>query len=137
MSEADPVETVVALVVLKPASGRTISGDAVLTAQTGPEFAPSPGDVAFVRERLSEAGFEVGPLGGIAMAISAARSRFERYFSNEVAISSDGGWVWKDAGGRETRELPSASVPNDIAGRVQTVTFEEPAEPVEALAPWP
>ena len=114
-----------ALVVLQPASGRRITGDSVITTATIAEFAPDPGDAAFVRDELAQAGFSVGPVAGISMSVSAPRERFERYFGTKVRPAADGGWQW--AAG-DTRELPSDRVPDAVAPRVHAVTFEEPAE---------
>jgi hypothetical protein len=119
-------EQVVAIAVLKPASGRAITGTSQITAANLHEFSPAPGDAEAVAEALRRAGCQVGPLVGIAMSLAGPRDAFERYFGVTVRPAEDGGWVAGDAG---ARELP---VPEELADRVQAVTFEPPAEAVAA-----
>ncbi len=114
---------IVAMVVLAPASGRAITGESEITAETLHEFAPDPADADHVARVLAGAGFAVGPPVGIAMSISGPRAVFEAFFGVPVADAEEGGWL---ASG-ERRELP---VPAELAGRVQAVTFEPPAEAV-------
>jgi hypothetical protein len=120
-------ETIVALVVLKPGSGRAITGESVITAETLREFAPAPGDAEAVTRALAGAGFDVGPVVGVAMSVTGPRSRFEEFFGMEVADADDGGWVV--AGG--DRELPLDALPEDVRRLVHAVTFEPPAEALE------
>jgi hypothetical protein len=117
-------EQVVAIAVLKPASGRAITGTSQITAANLHEFSPDPGDVAAVAQALRRAGFQVGPLVGVAMSLAGPRDAFERYFGVPVRPAEDGGWVAGDDG---ARELP---VPAELAARVHAVTFEPPAEAV-------
>ena len=122
MSE-DPV---VALVLLRSASGRPISGASRITAETLGQYAPDPADVESVTRALQAEGFEVGPLGGIAMSIAAPRRTFERIFGSRVEDAKDGGWVAESG----ARELPLERLSQELAGRVEAVTFEPPAETV-------
>jgi hypothetical protein len=117
-------ETVVAMVVLRPASGRAVTGAPGITKETLHEFAPDRGDAETVARTLADAGFEVGPTVGIGMSIAAPRARFEEVFGTEVAEAEDGGWVAAGAG----RELPLDALPGAVRERVHAVTFEEPAE---------
>ena len=112
----------VAIVVLRPASGRLITGEAEITAATLAEYVPDPGSAGDVARELAGAGFDVGPLVGIGMSISGSRAEFEAYFGVPVADAEEGGWT-----ARGRRELP---VPPQLAGRVHAVTFEPPAEAV-------
>jgi ApbE superfamily uncharacterized protein (UPF0280 family) len=123
---ADEQETVVAMVVLRPASGRAVTGAPGITKETLHEFAPDRGDAEAVGRTLAGAGFEVGPMVGIAMSIAAPRARFEEVFGTEIAEAEDGGWVVAGAG----RELPLGTLPGDVRERVHAVTFEPPAEAV-------
>ena len=126
----DRDEPVTAIVLLRPASGEEITGKTVITADTLARYAPDPEDAALVARSFHEAGFEVGPPGGISMAVTASLARFEKFFAATVARAPDGGWVTGDDAARGRRELPLSSLPQDIAGRVFAVTFDEPAEPV-------
>jgi hypothetical protein len=112
----------VAMVVLRPASGQEITGASAITAATLHEFAPDPGDAERVARALAGAGFAVGPLVGVGMSISAPRETFERFFGITIDDAEEGGWT---AGG--VRELP---VPPALAERVHAITFEPPSEAV-------
>ena len=126
----DESEQVVAHVVLKPASGREITGDSMIRADTLEEFAPDPGDASLVARVLADASFEVGPTVGIGMSVTGPRSLFESYFGTRVEAADEGGWVAVHVSGAATRELPIDELPEPVAQRVHAVTFEEPAETV-------
>lgn len=119
-------EPVVAMVVLRPASGRAVAGAEGITTETLHEFAPDRGDAEAVARTLADAGFEVGPTVGIGMSIAAPRTHFEEVFGTQVAEAEEGGWVVSGAG----RELPLDALPGEVRERVHAVTFEEPAEAV-------
>jgi hypothetical protein len=121
---AEEQEPVVAMVVLRPASGRAVAGEPGITTETLQEFAPDRGDAEAVARTLADAGFEVGPTVGIGMSIAAPRARFEEVFGTTVAEAEDGGWVVAGAG----RELPLGALPGDVRERVEAVTFEPSAE---------
>ena len=121
-------EQVVAHVVLKPASGREITGESTIRADTLQEFAPDPGDATAVARALADASFQMGPTVGIGMSMTGPRSLFEQYFGVRVEAADRGGWVSVDASGEATRELPVDALPEPVARRVHAVTFEEPAE---------
>jgi hypothetical protein len=119
-------EPVVAQVVLKPHSGQEITGDSILTQETLHEFLPDRADAETVARSLADAGFDVGPLVGIAMSITGPRLLFERYFHTSVSASEEGGWV---AGHHQARrELPPDSLPRPLAERVHAIVFEPPTE---------
>jgi hypothetical protein len=130
-------DDVVAVVVLEPGSGRRITGDTRITAATVHDYAPDASDAEAVAEALASAGFEVGPLVGIAMSLAGPRSRFEDYFGTRVKDADDGGWLAVDQTGTATREVPLAAVPPPLARRVRAVTFEPPAELVAGEGEWP
>jgi hypothetical protein len=119
---------VVALVVLRPASGRAITGASEITAETLGEYEPDPSDAEAVAAALADERFEVGPLVGIAMSIAAPRRRFEEVFGVKLTKADDGGWrvVGEDSAG--TRELPVDRLPAAVAQGVHAVDFEPPAE---------
>lgn len=119
-----------AQVVLRPGSGREITGESIITAETLPHFAPAPDDARLVGRALADGGFEVGPVLGIGMALSGERSRFEDFFQTAVDATDDGGWVAVDAAGTASRELPLTQLPAELRERVHAVSFEPPAEAV-------
>ena len=128
--ELDREEPVTALVLLRPASGEEITGWTEITAATYARYAPDPEDADLVARRFREAGFEVGPPGGISLAVTAPRALFEGFFGAAVANAPEGGWVAGEDAASGARELPLSRLPQDVAERVFAVTFDEPAEPV-------
>ena len=126
-AEPDREEPVTAIVLLRSASGEKITGWTAITADTLARYAPDPADVDHVARSFRAAGFEVGPPGGISMAVTAPLARFEDFFAAKVGRAADGGWV---AGGAASsgRELPLSALPDDVVSRVSAVTFDEPAE---------
>lgn len=138
MSHEDPKEEpVTAMVLLRPASGRPITGASRITAQTLGEYAPDPADVETVGAALAREGFEVGPMVGVAISVTAPRRRFEEVFGTPVAAAQDGGWQTVGTDGAGTREIPYGRLPEEVAARVQAVTFEPPAETTPDDASWP
>ncbi len=123
-------ELLVALVVLRPASGQPIAGETRITAENLPQYAPSPRDAEQVSRALEDAGFRVGPLAGISLAMTGSRSRFERYFGTTIHPEAQGGWLAVGRDGVSARELPLDALPAALRSRVHAVTFEEPGEPV-------
>jgi hypothetical protein len=112
----------VATVVMRPASGRSLDDAPAVTAATLPGLAPDPAAVELVGRELTAAGFAVGPLVGIAMSIAGPPAAFAAYFGAPVEAAAAGGWSSAGA-----RELP---LPPQLADSVHAVTFETPAEPV-------
>lgn len=128
MTDDDREEPLTALVLLRPASGREITGGSAITAETLEDYLPDPEATADVARRLREAGFDVGPLGGVSMALTGPLALFEQFFGTKVEPAPDGGWVFVDSGGETSREVPLAGVPEEVAAGVHAVTFEPPAE---------
>jgi hypothetical protein len=125
---ADESEEVTALVLLRPASGREITGRTQITADTLHEYAPDPGEAAEASRALSDAGFQVGGVLGVSVPVTGPRRLFEDYFGVSVQPADEGGWVAVDESGAARRELPVSNAPEPVAARIQAVTFEPPAE---------
>jgi len=123
-----PSDTTVALVLLTAKSGRKVTRDTQLTAQTLPEYAPDPAEAAVVAEILQAAGFRVGPVVGISMSIEGSAGLFNEFFGTEVVRTESGGWVAKSSSDATGQELPTAKLPHQLQGRVAAVTFEPPVE---------
>jgi hypothetical protein len=119
--------TISALVVLRPGSGRELTGATAITAANLAEYLPDPGDLELVREAFARAGFEVGNPVGIAFSVEGPRSSFERYFATTVGPATEGGFGAFE-GGTGQRELPLSALPPPVRERVVAVTFEPPAE---------
>ena len=129
MTANDP-NTVVALAVLKPASGKALRPALRLTAENLASFEPDPAATLEVQRQLRVAGFEVGPLVGISMALTGPAKLFERFFNTTLDAQADGTWMSVDRRGTPRRELPLTAVPESLSGLLYAVTFEPPAEAV-------
>jgi hypothetical protein len=118
----------VVLVILRPASGRRITGDSEITAETLGQYEPSDEDVNAVRAAFGEAGFDVGPLVGVSFAATGPRALVERFFGTKVSTSSiTGAHVVSDSGDL-SRELPLGNIAVEVANRLEAATFEPPEE---------
>lgn len=102
-----------AQVLLRSASGEAPAGDEVITAETLERHLPSAEAAERVRERLSRAGFEVGPLVGNSFSITAPVKTFEKVFGTGVREAAEQG-----------REIPAAGLPREVAA----VTFTPPPD---------
>jgi hypothetical protein len=122
------IESTVALVLLTARSGTKLTGDTRVTAQTLPEYAPDPADAAVVTEILQASGFKVGPMIGISMSIEGSANLFNEFFGTEVIRMENGGWMARNSTGEAGQELPTATLPRQLQGRIAAVTFEPPAE---------
>jgi hypothetical protein len=121
-------ESLVVQVILRPASGRRITGETRITAENFGDYAPSRDDAAVVARVLADAGFDIGPFVGISMSATALAQVIESFFDTRVITSpTDGSYaVW--ANGEQRRELPLHSLPRSLVDRLEAVTFEPPAE---------
>jgi hypothetical protein len=126
-------EALVAQVILRPASGRRITGESIITAETLPLYAPDPDSASAAAGAFAGAGFEVGPLAGVGFSVSGPRDLFERFFQADIVAHDDGGWAVVDPDGSAHRELPLDALPSTLAQRVQAITFEVPAEMVGSI----
>lgn len=115
-----------ALVVLRPAGGRSLAGEEAVTSATVGGVLPDPGDAEAVRAYFRDQGFEVGPLVATSFAITGPRERFERTFGAGPALDR----AERVALGQEAGEtqLPPDPLPPEVARAVEAVTFPRPPE---------
>ncbi len=137
-----PHETpVVALVVLKAASGEPFDANVPITVQNLDRFRPDAHDVQTVVKAFEDAGFDAGPLGGVSLSISASRERFEALFGVHLIYVPDANWrvdpgdssdvgstISGDADHSAMHALPLDQLPRDITQRVEAIVFEPPME---------
>jgi hypothetical protein len=101
-----------ALVVLRPAGGRALTGDEVITSETVAEFLPAPDDAERVRAYFRDLGYDVGPLVAMSFSITGPGPRFEETFGAQPDVG----------------ELPLDRLPPEVSGAVQAVTFPPPPD---------
>lgn len=123
---------VTALVVLLPAGGHRRDDDArrdIAPSRADLDrIAPSELAVETVADEFRRMGFDVGPFGGIAMAVTAPIGHVESTF--EISIPEGAGEVAgaSDATGDGDVELPLAALDPAVAALVDRIVIEPPAE---------
>ena len=149
-TKAERSTAVTALVVLRPPGGGSAVGSEPISRLQLDQIMPTDDDVGIVAEGFAAAGFDVSPMLGISMSITATCQTFEDVFG--VAIEPDGA-TWKviaqpepdRASNREsdresdreqsTDEIPLDAVDTSIAGRVDRVLFE-PTMTLDEESTW-
>jgi hypothetical protein len=122
-----PKQKLSAIVLLRPASGRRISGDAQITSATLPEYLPAKDAAQKARAHFQQQGFEVSELAAISFNITASREQFEDQFGAAIDVAK--GYPRVRLGNDQfAYELPLDRLPAPLAAIVEAVTFEEPAE---------
>jgi hypothetical protein len=118
-------EPLSALVVMRSAEGTRVPGEAV-TAETIGRYLPEPAMVSGVMRFLGQAGFQVSEAVGISFSISAPRSHFESFFGTPLHVANERGI--KTVSTEQGLELPLASLPEEIRGYVDAITFTPPPD---------
>ena len=123
---SQPKQKLSAIVLLRPASGRN-HGDAQITSATLPEYLPAKDSAQKARAHFQQQGFDVSELAAISFNITAGLEQFEKQFG--VAIDVAKGYPRVRLGKKKfAYQLPLDRLPSSLAGIVEAVTFEEPAE---------
>ncbi|WP_324649914.1 S8 family serine peptidase [Georgenia sp. H159] len=113
-------ETVVALVVLRSASGGVAPAPTVDNEQ---EWRPAEDTVTDVTVRFADAGFAVGPATGPTIAVEAGPEVFARIFGTQPVRAGDGGWTTERGDA-----LPLDALPAELRRLLRAVVLERPAE---------
>jgi hypothetical protein len=117
--------TISAQVVMRPGSGRTVEPSEI-TAANIREFQPDARDAAEVRQFFEQADFETSPLVGISFAITAPKSRFEKFFG--AKLESDARGVHRGSVDSPDYELPVSRLPGAVRDKIAAVTFTPPPD---------
>src|SRR5262249_2597383 len=105
-------QIVSAQIILRSASGKVPDGTATITAETIKDFLPSDPAVAQATAALRAAGFQVGPVVGNSVAISAPGATFEQVFKTRLRSDGHGSVLAVAQDGSSTYELPLAALPD-------------------------
>lgn len=124
----DKQEVVSAQVVLRPASGKRLTGEAHITADNLSEYLPSPQAVTRVRDAFAADGFQAGAVGGNSFAITAPVHTFERVFQTTLRRGERGEVQAVRADGSTAYELPLEALPRSVADLVEAITFTPPPD---------
>lgn len=122
-----PKQKLSAIVLLRPASGRRITGQSQITSATLPEYLPAKDSAQKARAYFQQQGFDVSELAAISFNITAGLEQFEKQFGAAIDLAEGYPRV-KLGKGKFAYELPLDRLPEPLAGIVEAVTFEEPAE---------
>jgi hypothetical protein len=118
--------TISALVVLRPASGRTLDGQEAITAESVAEFEPDAAASAQTEAYFRKRGFEVDQPVGISFSITGPRSLFESTFGEQIVTEQSGGVLSSARPASGGLELPVEHLPAAVVRAVQAVTFTPP-----------
>jgi hypothetical protein len=116
--------TLSALVVLRPAGGEL---EGAITSERAAELHPDATAAAAVERYFRERGLDVAPRVALSFSITGPQSLFETVFGTRLTVEGEGtATTARTASGGV--ELPLGSLPADIAGAVQAVTFTLPPD---------
>ena len=117
-----------AQVILRPASGKKISGKVMISAKNVAEFAPSPGEVSAVAAEFRSGGFDTGPLVGISFSVTGTISTFEKFFGIKIQIGKDKGYEFVTGNKTFSHELPGNELPELLRKSIHAVAFTLPPD---------
>ena len=114
-----PMETVTAQAVLRPASGRSLTQAATpVTAAEIEQYRPARATVSQARKLLSKAGFTVSE-SGLGLSISAPKAVFERTFGTPLQPAATPGFY---------KARQPLAVPPGWRSYLEAVVLPEPPE---------
>ncbi len=114
-------------VLLRPASGATIDGSTVITADNIRDYTPSAETIDVTTRYFGDQGFQVGPAVGISFAVTAPKEHFEKLFGASLQRNEQGMLQVVDPDdGSFGYELPLDRLPDGVRSRVIVVALEEP-----------
>jgi subtilase family serine protease len=121
-------KTVSAQVILRPASGKSVTGQEAITSENIRDYMPSKEAFDAAVQAFTEAGFEVSAAGPTGFSISAPAKTFEKVFGTR--LRSDEGGSFESVGKDESAsyELPLRGLSEDVSQYVEAVTFTPPPD---------
>jgi hypothetical protein len=117
-----------AQVILRPASGKSVTGQDAITSENIRDFMPSPESFQAAAQSFSEAGFEVSAAGPTGFSITAPASTFEKVFNTSVRSQEGGGIAAVRKDESTSFELPLRGLSRDLSRHVEAVTFTPPPD---------
>lgn len=117
-----------AQVILRPASGKSVTGQDAITSENIRDYMPSPESFQAAAQSFAAAGFEVSAAGPTGFSITAPASTFEKVFNTSVRSQEGRGIeaVRKDKSA--SYELPLRGLSGDLSRYVEAVTFTPPPD---------
>ena len=117
-----------ALVVLRPADGRDISGSERIASDNVAGYAPAPDAVREAQAFFEARGFDVFPPFALTFSIAGSQPLFEETFGQEIEVATSAGVIRSAAAEGGELEMRLDLLPDRISQVVQTVTFEPPPD---------
>jgi subtilase family serine protease len=117
-----------AQVILRPASGKSVTGQEAITSDNIRDYMPSPESFQAVASEFAAAGFEVSAAGPTGFSITAPAGTFEKFFGTRLQATERGGVesVGKDKS--TSLELPLRGIPKGLSHHIEAVTFTPPPD---------
>jgi hypothetical protein len=119
-------DVISAQVILRPAGGQRVENAADVRAETIGRYQPSADSVAAVRQAFASAGFQVGPVVGNSVSITAPVSTFETFFKIRLRRQDWGAVQIADASAGDEFTLPLDALPPPLPEHVAGVIFTPP-----------
>ena len=117
-----------AQVLLVSATGQIVDGNTIITSENIDSYRPSEETVRCVSQYFRNRGFEVSPLVGISFAISASAQHFSDVFQVSLTEDETNGIQVVIGSDTPRSELPLASLDDEIADLIISVTFAPPPD---------
>jgi hypothetical protein len=116
-----------AQVILRPASGKSVTGQDAITSENIRDYMPSTETFTEAAQGFQAAGFEVSAEGPTGFSITAPAETFEKVFNTRLR-SDEGGVksVRKDESA--DFELSLRGLPREISRHVEAVSFTPPPD---------
>ncbi|HEX8921612.1 MAG TPA: hypothetical protein VF766_09055 [Pyrinomonadaceae bacterium] len=121
-------KTISAQVILRPASGKSVTGQEAITSENVRDYMPSPESFQAVAAEFAAAGFEVSAAGPTGFSITASESAFEKFFDTRLQTTEKRG---VEALGKDKStgyELPLRGLPKALSHYIEAVTFTPPPD---------
>jgi hypothetical protein len=121
-------KTISAQVILRPESGKSVTGQDAITSANIRDYMPSQVSFDTAAQAFRAAGFEVSAAGPTGFSITAPAKIFEKVFGASLQSGERGGVeaVRKDKS--TSLELPLRSLAPELSRHVEAVTFTPPPD---------
>jgi hypothetical protein len=117
-----------AQVILRPASGKSVTGQDAITSDNIREYMPSPENFTAAAKAFQSAGFEVSAAGPTGFSITASPKTFEKVFGTRLQADERGGMQALRKDESTTVVLPLRNLDPELSRHVEAVTFTPPPD---------
>lgn len=117
-----------AQVILRPESGKSVTGQEAITSENIRDYLPSPESFQAAAQSFAAAGFEVSAAGPTGFSITAPASTFEKVFNTKVRSQEGGGVKAMRQDESEDYELPLRGLSKEMSQHIEAVTFTPPPD---------